>query len=149
MKESAVSGSGGTTSSRPQPPQPTLTIINEAKLKELCSFPIHCYFPPPELGDSTVTLLVIFPGIPRNYLPNLCSLTFDLSQKEGAKRNISPRAAYLVWPPCCCGQVLCCKTDDIEALFLTANEDTNIGVLRPHPRDSPCLQAFFLTRVEK
>lgn len=40
MKESAVSGSGGTTSSRPQPPQPTLTIINEASLASIESITI-------------------------------------------------------------------------------------------------------------
>ena len=68
-----------------------IDILKVNELKELLSFPIYCYFPPPELGNGTVTLLVIFPGIPRNYLPNLCSLTFDLSQKEGAKRNISSR----------------------------------------------------------
>eukprot|EP00956_Cyclotella_meneghiniana_P042122 scaffold248368_cov31-Cyclotella_meneghiniana.AAC.1 len=48
------------------------------------------FLPYPGNGNGTVTLLAIFPGIPRNCLPNLCYLTFDPSQKEGAKRNISP-----------------------------------------------------------
>ena len=71
-------------------------MVNAKRVEGIMfSFPIHCYFPPPELGDSTVTLLIIFPGIPRNYLPNLCSLTFDLPQKEGAKRNMSPSSPLL------------------------------------------------------